>query len=147
MPTSNHDKASAPLLEWAAAGAGLVLILLLLAVIGRAAISNERSNSPWIELRTGQTKTAASGFFLPIEVSNKAGRAVAALHIARKAGRRSIMYRGMVARAEACSSSMIQSVISCPCARSVMKIPDPLPDRLLLRLCQGRAHAPDPVLA
>jgi uncharacterized protein (TIGR02588 family) len=82
MPTSNHDKASAPLLEWAAAGAGLVLILLLLAVIGRAAISNERSNSPWIELRTGQTKTAASGFFLPIEVSNKAGRAVAALHIA-----------------------------------------------------------------
>jgi uncharacterized protein (TIGR02588 family) len=71
--TRKQQIAREPLLEWIAAGLGLLLTLALLAVIGREAIAGETSEPPAIELRAASVRPLPSGFLVEVVASNRSG--------------------------------------------------------------------------
>ena len=70
-----------PLLEWVASGIGLLLLLGLLAVIARQALSQEIGQLPVIEVTAGRVVATGSGFVVAIEASNQSGGTAAAVEI------------------------------------------------------------------
>ena len=73
--------ADPPLLEWVASGIGLLLILGLLAVIGREALSREAEQLPAIDVEIRRILPAGSGFVVEIEAVNRSGGTAAAVEI------------------------------------------------------------------
>lgn len=76
-----QDQAREPLLEWIAAGIGLVLTLAILVVIGREAISGETEAPAAIEVRTHAITQVPSGFVVEIVARNPSGATAAAVEI------------------------------------------------------------------
>ena len=70
-----------PLLEWIAAGIGLVLTLGMLAVIGREALSGEAAQVPAIEVRIERVVATPAGFTVEIAATNRSGATAAAVQI------------------------------------------------------------------
>lgn len=70
-----------PLLEWVASGIGLLLLLGLLAVIGREALSREAEQLPAIDVAIRRILPAGSGFVVEIEAVNRSGGTAAAVEI------------------------------------------------------------------
>ena len=70
-----------PLLEWIAAGVGLLLTLGVAGVIGREALNGETDELPVIAVATTRIAPAASGYVLGFEASNKTGGTAAAVEI------------------------------------------------------------------
>jgi uncharacterized protein (TIGR02588 family) len=70
-----------PLLEWIAAGLGLVLTLGVLGVIGREAIAGDAEEPPAIEVRAVSVRPLASGFRVEVVAANRAGGTGAAVAI------------------------------------------------------------------
>ena len=73
--------ASTPLLEWIASGIGLVLLLVLIGVIGREALTGETDALPAIELRATSVAKAGAGYVVGIEAVNLSGGTAASVEI------------------------------------------------------------------
>lgn len=77
-----QDKAPRePLLEWIAAGIGLVLTLAILVVIGREALSGETETTAAIEVRAMTVSQMPSGFVVEIVARNASGATAAEVEI------------------------------------------------------------------
>lgn len=70
-----------PLLEWIAALTGLVLILCVVAVIGREAIREQAADPPAIGIRVGAIRPSAGGFVVAFEALNQASGTAVAVEI------------------------------------------------------------------
>ena len=70
-----------PLLEWVAAGVGLVLTLGIVAVIGREALNGETRQPPAIEVMKGDPVPIANGFVVEIAAINRSGGTAAEVEI------------------------------------------------------------------
>jgi len=68
-----------PLLEWIAAGIGLVLTLGILTVIGREALSGEAERPPAVEVRAERVVPVATGGFVVEVAATNRSAATAAL--------------------------------------------------------------------
>lgn len=79
---SDGDKASnTPLLEWIAAGTGLLLTLIMIGVIGREALNGEAERMPVIAVAATAISPAAPGYVLAFEARNRTGSTAAAVEI------------------------------------------------------------------
>ena len=78
---TERRKIDTPPLEWIAAGIGLVLLLLLLAVIGREAINGEAAELPAIEVAILGISPSASGFVVAFEARNRTDGTAASVEI------------------------------------------------------------------
>ena len=77
-----QDKAPRePLLEWIAAGVGLVLTVGMLTVIGREALSGEVGQPPAIEVRVERVVATPAGFVVEIAATNRSGATAAAVQV------------------------------------------------------------------
>ena len=81
MAKSRKAQPKEPLLEWVAAGIGLVLTLLIIVVIGREALSDESEAVPAIEVRAVSLAQASAGFVVEVEATNRSGATAAAVQI------------------------------------------------------------------
>jgi uncharacterized protein (TIGR02588 family) len=83
--TASRGKAAkgqnTPLLEWIAAGLGLLLTLGMLAIIGQEALRGDSSQLPAIEVRVARVVPAPSGFLVEIVANNRSGGTAAAVQI------------------------------------------------------------------
>ena len=61
-----------PLLEWIAAAIGLLLILFIVAVIGREAVRQKATQPPVIAIQIGAISPAAGGYVVAFEAVNQA---------------------------------------------------------------------------
>lgn len=78
---ATRRKPDTPPLEWIAAGIGAVLLLFLLAVIGREALNGEAAELPQIEVAVTGISPAASGFVVAFEARNRTDGTAAAVEI------------------------------------------------------------------
>ena len=82
---ADHRKSSKapkePLLEWIAAGAGLVLTLGMMAVIGREALRGDPVQPPAIEMRVERITPAPPGFVAEVVAINRSGGTAAAVQV------------------------------------------------------------------
>ena len=76
-----EGKGETPLLEWIAAGIGLLLTLMMLGVIGREALNDETDQLPVIGVAVTAIAPAAPGYVLAFEASNQTGGTAAAVEI------------------------------------------------------------------
>lgn len=81
MANTKQATTDTPLLEWVAAGIGLLLILSLIAVIGREAISGENKKLPAIEIAVRGIAPAGANYVVEIEALNRSGGTAAAVAI------------------------------------------------------------------
>ena len=81
MAKKQEEARREPLIEWIAAGIGLVLILGIATVIGREALSGETHEPPAIEVRAESIVPIASGFVVEIVAINHSGGTGAAVGI------------------------------------------------------------------
>lgn len=81
MADKTPGKIDTPPLEWIAAGLGLLLLLFLLAVIGREAINGEAAQLPAIEVAVLGIEPAASGYVVAFEARNRRDGTAAAVTI------------------------------------------------------------------
>ncbi|HEX6376715.1 MAG TPA: hypothetical protein VFZ91_13465 [Allosphingosinicella sp.] len=81
MAKKQDKPAREPLLEWIAAGIGLLLTLGMLAVIGREALSGEAEQVPAVEVRVERVVAAPAGFVVEIAATNRSGATAAAVQI------------------------------------------------------------------
>lgn len=70
-----------PILEWIAAFTGLLLILGVLAVIGREAIRERAAEPPAITIRVGAISPIVGGYVVAFEALNQANGTVIAVEI------------------------------------------------------------------
>jgi uncharacterized protein (TIGR02588 family) len=70
-----------PLLEWIAAGIGLILTLAILVVIGREAVSGETETAAAIHVEATSVAQVPSGFVVEIVARNASGATAAAVEI------------------------------------------------------------------
>lgn len=81
-PVATKDATSeTPLLEWIAAGVGLLLTLMMLGVIGREALNGETQQFPDIAVAATGIAPGGPGYVLTFEASNKTGGTAAAVEI------------------------------------------------------------------
>jgi uncharacterized protein (TIGR02588 family) len=73
--------ARTPLLEWIAAGVGLVLLIFLIAAIARDALQAGGRAAPDIVLEKKATSRTGNGYVLIFEARNRGGGTAAALEI------------------------------------------------------------------
>lgn len=87
-----RKRAGTPLLEWVASGIGLLLILGLLAVIGREALNHEAEQLPAIDVAAHRVARIPTGFVVEFEAVNRSGGTAAAVEIegVLKAGEASV---------------------------------------------------------
>lgn len=83
MVASNgkSGKAREPLIEWIAAGVGLVLTLGMIATIGMEALRGDAAQLPAIEVRPTRMSSAARGFTVEIVATNRSGGTAAAVQV------------------------------------------------------------------
>ena len=81
MAREKKGGGSEPLLEWIAAGIGLVLTLGIVAVIGREAIGGEASRPPAIEVSARRLVATPSGYLVVIAAVNRSGATAAAVQV------------------------------------------------------------------
>ena len=81
MVRSKAQARREPLLEWIAAGIGLVLTAGILLVIGREALSGETAKLPSIEVRATRIEPAASGFVVEVAAVNVSGATAAIVEV------------------------------------------------------------------
>ncbi|UZK66383.1 hypothetical protein [Sphingomonas sp. M1-B02] len=74
-------KPQTPLLEWIAAGIGLLLLLALFAIIGREALFEGSKAPPAIEVSTGGITRTATGYLVAFEAINRANGTAASLQV------------------------------------------------------------------
>ena len=70
-----------PLLEWIAAGVGLVLTLGMMAVIGREALRGDPMQPPAIEVAATAITPIPSGFVVEVVAVNRSGGTAAAVQV------------------------------------------------------------------
>lgn len=76
-----NGKSQTPLLEWIAAGIGLLLTLGMLGVIGREALNGETEQLPVIAVAATRISPALPGYVVAFEASNKTAGTAAAVEI------------------------------------------------------------------
>lgn len=81
MARRQDRPAREPLLEWIAAGIGLMLTLGILAVIGREALSGEVEQPPAIEVRVENVVESTAGFVVEIAATNRSGATAASVQV------------------------------------------------------------------
>ena len=74
-------RSGTPLLEWVASGIGLLLILSMLALLLREALSGEAGQLPAIDVAIRRIAPAGSGFVVEIEAVNGSGGTAAGVEI------------------------------------------------------------------
>ena len=74
-------RSGTPLLEWVASGIGLLLILSMLALLLREALSGEAGQLPAIDVAIRRIAPAGSGFVVEIEAVNRSGGTAAGVEI------------------------------------------------------------------
>ena len=72
---------SEPLLEWIAAGVGLVLTLGMMAMIGIEAWRGDADQPPVIEARATRITPTSSGFLVEVVAVNRSGGTAAAVQV------------------------------------------------------------------
>lgn len=70
-----------PALEWIASAVGLLLVLAVVAVIGREALNGESGQYPAIEVAAVSVAPAGAGFVVGFEAVNRSGGTAAAVEI------------------------------------------------------------------
>ncbi|WP_404333358.1 hypothetical protein AB2M62_09795 [Sphingomonas sp. MMS12-HWE2-04] len=75
-----------PILEWIAAGLGLLAILFVVVVIGREALTAESAQLPSLEVHAGRIVPNAAGFVVEFDVTNRSSATAAAVAIEGKLG-------------------------------------------------------------
>lgn len=73
-----------PLLEWIAAGIGLILLLIVLGAVGQEAITGSADEPPAITVTAGQVTQTGSGYVVAFEASNASRGTAAAVEIEGK---------------------------------------------------------------
>lgn len=81
MARAGKDEAKEPLLEWIAAGIGLVLTLGIVAVIGREAMSGEAGRPPVIEVHAESLAPMRAGYRVEVAAVNRSGATAAAVQV------------------------------------------------------------------
>jgi uncharacterized protein (TIGR02588 family) len=81
MAKSRKKQPKEPVLEWIAAGIGLLLTLGIVAVIGREAVNGESEAPPAIEVRALSLARTATGFVVEVAATNRSGATAAAVQI------------------------------------------------------------------
>ncbi|MDF7773949.1 hypothetical protein P1X14_01715 [Sphingomonas sp. AOB5] len=81
---AKRQSVPAPLLEWIAAGIGLILLMIVLGAIGREAITGAADEPPAITVTAGQVTQVSSGFVVAFEASNASRGTAAAVEIEGK---------------------------------------------------------------
>lgn len=81
MAKPRSMRARTPLLEWVAAGMGLLLLLAMLAIIGREAMVGETGEPPAITLAAGPAAAAPGGWLVEVEARNASGATAAAVQL------------------------------------------------------------------
>lgn len=81
MASGKKSSGSTPVLEWIAAGLGLVAILFVAVVIGREALSGEATQLPVLEVHAKRVLPNAAGFVVEFQVVNRASGTAAAVEI------------------------------------------------------------------
>ena len=81
MARGRKEEAKEPLLEWIAAGIGLVLTLGIVAVIGREAIGGEAEQPPAIEVKAESLVPISSGYRVGIAAVNRSGATAAEVQV------------------------------------------------------------------
>ena len=76
-----NGKAKTPLLEWIAAGVGLLLTLAMLAVIGREAWMNGSDQAPSISVAVTGITATSTNYVVAFEARNMTGGPAAAVEI------------------------------------------------------------------
>lgn len=74
-------RSGTPLLEWVASGIGLLLILSMLALLLREALSGEAGQLPAIDVAIQRIAPAGFGFVVEIEAVNRSGGTAAGVEI------------------------------------------------------------------
>lgn len=74
-------RSGTPLLEWVASGIGLLLILSMLALLLREALSGEAGQLPAIDVAIQRIAPAGSGWVVEIEAVNGSGGTAAGVEI------------------------------------------------------------------
>lgn len=81
MPKKDSRHGKTPLLEWLAAVTGLLLILGVVAVIGREAIREQAADPPAIAIQVGAIGQIAGGYVVAFEALNQANGTAVAVEI------------------------------------------------------------------
>jgi uncharacterized protein (TIGR02588 family) len=81
MMARKHEMAREPLLEWIAAGTGLLLALAIFVIIGREAINGETDAPASIGVRAEAISQVPSGFVVEIVARNDSGATAASVAI------------------------------------------------------------------
>ncbi|MEG8222835.1 hypothetical protein [Sphingobium psychrophilum] len=81
MAKGDSRRGKTPLLEWFAAVTGLLLILSVVAVIGREAIREPAADTPAIAIQVGAIGQVADGFVVAFEALNQANGTAVAVEI------------------------------------------------------------------
>jgi len=74
----------APLLEWLAAGVGLLLVIAVIVVIGRDAVSGATDGTPDLDVVATRVVAVSSGAVLEFEIRNHSAFTAAAVQIEGK---------------------------------------------------------------
>lgn len=80
----NGRRAKTPPLEWAAAGAGFLFLVGLLAAVGHDAITGSSQQPPAIAVQASDIIATPSGYIVQFEASNRSGGTAAAVEIEGK---------------------------------------------------------------
>ena len=81
MATRDSLHGKTPLVEWISAFTGLILILGIVAVIGREAIREQAADPPAIAIRVGAISPVAGGYVVAFEALNQANGTAVAVEI------------------------------------------------------------------
>lgn len=81
MARAKATGGNTPLLEWIAAAIGLALILVVVTVIGREALREQKPEPPSIVIKIISIAPSAAGYVVAFEAINRANETAAALEI------------------------------------------------------------------
>jgi len=78
---ARERKSDTPLLEWIAAGIGLLLTVMVIGVVGREALTGDTEQLPEIAVAATRIAPSSPGYVLAFEASNETGGTAAAVEI------------------------------------------------------------------
>ena len=81
MAKAGPKRTAMPLLEWLAAGIGLLLLAGMLAIIGMEAIRGESGQPPAIAVRATRVVAVPGGYLVEVEATNASGASAAAVEV------------------------------------------------------------------